>query len=264
MKKCLKFELIKFFNIKILFIFLLFQVIWTIIVALSISYSTHDSIVNNFILIRTLTINGNFYIPIIVSLVIGRIFSIEYENNIEFALKLYKNDHIERYIYKTLICIIYIVVSYGIQFLIALIIQTNIQVDSMDLSFWVIDTEVVFEQRCAFYNILTLYLNQILGSIFILEMFIFYINFNKNYLKSALLTIISIFTINAIEYFMFLFSKISNNFYKYLPFNSEYTWRSLKFLQFGDLATGLVFFSIFLSMINIITFKHDLKGEFLL
>ncbi|WBW49404.1 hypothetical protein O6R05_05180 [Peptoniphilus equinus] len=183
-------------------------------------------------------------------------FSIEYENNIELALKLYKNDHMERYIFKILICIIYIAVAYSIQFLVAFIVQNNIQVKSMDLSFVVVNTEVIFEQRYALFNILTLYLNQVIGSIFILELFILNIFLFKNYLKSALFTIALISMMNVVEYVMFSFTNISNGLYRYLPLNSEYTWRSLKFLQFGDLAIGLIIFSILLSIINMIILNY--------
>lgn len=256
-----KFEIKKFLQMKSLYYFLIFLFFFTVIISLSAFYSFEgDKLPTNYLALRIIPLNANLYVPIIISFYTARIFSVEYENNIMFALQLHNKNIDNIYLLKTVMAIIYISIAYFIQLFSALLIEKIFHNCKIDFNFYVNGSKIIFEQRESIVNIIMLYFNQFIGTLFIFEIFVFFLLSQKSFLKSSVLTI---FLVTVIDVLYIFFSSRNFDLRKYhilIPFNAEYTWRNLFFLNFGDIDITLITWSFFLIIINmIIMHKNSIR-----
>lgn len=155
----------------------------------------------NYLALKIIPLNANLYVPIIISFYTARIFSVEYENNIMFALQLHNKNIDNIYLLKTVMAIVYISIAYFIQLFSALLIEKNFHNCKINFNFYVNGSKIIFEQRESIVNIIILYFNQFIGTLFIFEIFLFFLFLQKSFLKSSVSTIFLVTVIDVLYIF---------------------------------------------------------------
>lgn len=250
----------KFLALKSLFFLWLIIALWSFILSVSVYYSSIEvGIFKYYLVIRTLVISSGFYFPFVIPIFAGQLFSLEYENNISEVLKLRNKANLKFYITKYLISIVFIVISYMLIASSSYIVESLFNLNYGSFEFNVVDSHIVFTKNNMCTGIITVYFNQFLGSIFIFNLLLTTLFITNNYIKSIIITIISVFSMDFLGYFLGLIYVDYKYLLKFLPLNCEYVWRSFQFLQINELAIGLFVFSFIAPLYNWIIFKKNFK-----
>lgn len=257
MSSKMEMEIRKLICDKSIYIFFIGLVALSLLISLSIAISLGGEIARGYIMIRSLVLLQGINLPILITFFTIRIFSLELECGVVDYLIIHNVINIRIYIYKSMIALFLIVCSFIFMGASAFFVESIFKFDLNDITFQVLTSTVIFKSDSLNWDIMCLYVNQILGCYFLFELFLMFLIIIGNYMKAAIGTIAMIAVFDLIEYMTV--GNITREIIKIIPFNAEYTWRSLSFFEAGNITYGLFLFSILLFSFNYIILRKKIS-----